>query len=352
MHVVFVNSTRTWGGVKSWTVRLIRAFTAQSVRCTLVARDHREFIEKARQSGAAVSARHFGIDYSPLAVLRAFFMLRELKPDIIITNISKELRTFGMAARLKGIPVVARLGLASDLKENLRTRLDFRFLVSSILVPALFIKQNLPQRILGSAEIRVINTGIAVPDVCPPQPENSGETHIVYVGKISPRKGVPVLLGACLSLIMSGHSIRVSIAGEGPLLRELSGEYRNYPQIRFIGHLEDPVALIKSAHICIMHSEDEGLPNTLLEYMACGRAIVTTPCGGIPEMVESGAQALFVDFGDTDALVKELTVLIEHPELRAGLGKDAFERVQRDFNLEKQAQITMDFFKEVIKKDG
>ena len=101
-----------------------------------------------------------------------------------------------------------------------------------------------------------------------------------------------------------------------------------------------------------MHSGDEGLPNTLLEYMACGRAIVTTPCGGIPEMVESQSQALFVDFGDTDGLIKKLTRLIEDVELRESLGRAAFERVQRDFNLEKQADRTVDFLKEVIEKHG
>ena len=114
MKVLFVTSAKTWGGVKSWMVRVMGAMSQKKVETVLLARGPEDFLDKAKEAGATVYPVRFGMDYAPWAVFKAVRMLRRLQPDVIITNISKEVRTYGVAARFLDIPVVARLGLAGE----------------------------------------------------------------------------------------------------------------------------------------------------------------------------------------------------------------------------------------------
>lgn len=338
MKVLFTTSARTWGGVKSWMVRVIGAMTRQGVETALIARGPSDFLEKAREAGAEVTRARFGMDYGPLAVARALFVLRRLRPGVVVTNISKEVRTYGVAAKILGVPVAARLGLGGDLPDNLRTRFDYRHFVSGAIVPALSVKAGIPAHVLSPEKIRVIHNGVPVPPEAARPGSAKGPVKVVYVGKISERKGVPYICRAGRRLLDDGLDMELHLAGGGDLLEGLRSEYRDIPRIRFYGHLADPLSLMLGAHIGVMHSSYEGFPNTLLEYMACGLAVATTPVNGVPEMLSDGAEGLFTPYGDAGALAGTLRTLAENPALRAGLGEAARARAARDFEINRQTE--------------
>lgn len=348
MKVLFANSTRSWGGVKSWTIRLIKELNSHGISITVVARSHQDFLDKVREAGAEAVPYSFGWDYAPQSVIKAIFLLRQERPDLIVTNISKELRTFGVAARILRIPVIARLGNEADLRRNFRTRFDYDKLVSGVLVPAHSVKRGLPVDLVNPNKIRVIHSGIEIPSKVP---ERDNKTvHIVYIGKISELKGVTVQLKAYTELLKKGYDIRVSLIGEGPLLERLAQEYRDNKHICFHGLLTEPARILNEADIGVLHSSQEGLPNSLLEYMANGLAIVTTPVGGIPEAVDKDKEALFVDYGDSDQLVQKIAHLIKSRKTRRRLGCAAYSRAKIDFNIAIQSIKTMEYFKEISGK--
>lgn len=347
MKVLFATSAKTWGGVKSWMVRVIGAMTKKGHQTVLVARGPGDFLEKAGSAGATVLPSRFGADYGPIAILKAFRMLRKYAPDVVITNISKEVRTYGVAARLLGIPVVARLGLGGDLPENFRIRFDYRNIVKGAIVPSHAVKNGIPAHLLDPMKIRVIHNGVAIPREAARPGETTGPVRFIYAGKISQRKGVPGICRAARRLLEQGANVEFHLAGEGELLEEMKRECAPWPAIRFYGHVSDLGPLLASGHVGVMHSSYEGFPNTLLEYMASGLAVVTTPVDGIPEMLEDGKEALFTPYGDDEALFRAFSMLASSPEGRARLGRAARLRAERDFEIGRQTDKILAYLSEV-----
>jgi glycosyltransferase involved in cell wall biosynthesis len=77
----------------------------------------------------------------------------------------------------------------------------------------------------------------------------------------------------------------------------------------------------------------EGMPNVILEAMACGKPAVTTNVGGCAELVVEGETGFLVPPGDEAALAERLLRLLRDPALRRRLGAAARERVQREFSI-------------------
>jgi glycosyltransferase involved in cell wall biosynthesis len=160
----------------------------------------------------------------------------------------------------------------------------------------------------------------------------------VHVGRLVPGKRLDVFLRALAAARLAGGRVRGVVAGDGParaaaekLARELGlGE----ESVAFLGTRDDVPALLASADMFVLTSDDEGLPNALLEAMAAGLAVLTTPAGEAARLVEPGASGLLVPFGDPAALAAALLHLAQSPELRAALGRAARETVRRSYALE------------------
>lgn len=329
-------------------VRVMGAMSQKKVETVLLARGPEDFLDKAKEAGATVYPVRFGMDYAPWAVFKAVRMLRRLQPDVIITNISKEVRTYGVAARFLDIPVVARLGLAGDLPDNRRIRFDYRQLVRAAIVPSQSIKDGIPPHLLTPDKIRVIHNGIALSDKTASPGSTGVPVRLVYAGKISERKGVSFLCRAVRCLLEKGEALEFDLAGEGELLASLRTEYASFPGIRFHGHVSDLTYLLTHSHIGVMHSSYEGFPNTLLEYMAAGLAVITTPVDGIPEMIRPEQEGLFTPYGDEEAIFATLSRLIRAPEERLRLGRAARMRIETDFEISRQTDKIISYLKEVI----
>jgi len=88
----------------------------------------------------------------------------------------------------------------------------------------------------------------------------------------------------------------------------------------------------------------EGLPNALLEGMACGRAIVATPAGGIPDALRDGQNGRLVPIGDAHALAGAILALLADPAERARLGSAARETVLAEFTPEREVALNLETY--------
>jgi glycosyltransferase involved in cell wall biosynthesis len=96
--------------------------------------------------------------------------------------------------------------------------------------------------------------------------------------------------------------------------------------------LAERVAYFQRADIFILPTYAEGLPIAVLEAMAAGLPIITTPVGGIPELIEDGVDGLLIQPGDVQALAARIALLLGDAELRRQLGQRAQRRAS-DFDL-------------------
>lgn len=122
-------------------------------------------------------------------------------------------------------------------------------------------------------------------------------------------------------------------------------------ELRFIPYEADPkrVALYyQAADVYIHAAKVDTFPNTILEAMACGTPVVATAVGGIPEQVRNESTGLLVPAGNAQAMAESTLRILTDSALRIGMSQRASTETALNFNLEKQANEYMEWYKEII----
>ncbi|WP_210529333.1 glycosyltransferase family 4 protein [Rubellimicrobium arenae] len=194
-------------------------------------------------------------------------------------------------------------------------------------------------RQLGVPEDRVATLPNSVPDpgARGPRPPD-GPTTILFLGRLSDRKGVPELLEALAHPEMLSRSWRAVLAGDGPVAtyRARAAELGLGDRVVMPGWLGEAEvdALGKEADILVLPSHAEGLAMAVLEGLAQGLAVVTTRVGAHEEVLQHEVTGLFVPVGDPDALAQALARLLDDPALRARLSSAGRTLYQERFGID------------------
>ena len=163
--------------------------------------------------------------------------------------------------------------------------------------------------------------------------------RLLFVGRLAEKKGVRFLLEALALMATPDTRVRLQIVGDGPLrqgLEELARQLHIGHQVEFLGarpYREIPVHMA-AADILVAPSVEasdgdcEGLPTVILEAMAAQLVVVTTPVGGITQVIEDHQTGRLVPAGDAGALAEVLDHLLSDPEERQQLARHAFAAVQ------------------------
>jgi glycosyltransferase involved in cell wall biosynthesis len=145
-----------------------------------------------------------------------------------------------------------------------------------------------------------------------------GPPLVLWVGRMVPVKGLDVLLQACAVLRREGRPFRLALVGEGPL-RPLLGrgvvERGLGEVVRFAGALGQPALAdwYRAAAVTVLPSRSEGVPNVLLESLACGTPFVATRVGSVPGLAVDGRGDL-VEPEDAEGLARALAKRLARPE--------------------------------------
>lgn len=313
MNLCFVNSTRKWGGVKTWTLDAASGLSARGHRVVLIGRPG-PFIDTARAHGLPARGCSFGPDFNPLLISRFLGMFRRDATDLVVVNVGKDMRSAGVAAKLLGIPVVHRVGLAGDMLDTWKVRGLHRWIRPAILVPCAQIKHALPLELpyLRPDEITVIPTG-KVPTPTPPT-ELHRPLRCISTSQLNADKGHEDVLRALAELAGQGVNLLYHVVGTGRIedrLRALVLELGLENRVVWHGFQSDVRALLRQADIFLLPSRREGLPNALLEAMAEGLVCVARNVGGVAEVWPRSLPLLSPEAGagDIARVLRELNTL-------------------------------------------
>lgn len=169
----------------------------------------------------------------------------------------------------------------------------------------------------------------------------NGTLRLLAVGRLVEKKGFHFLIAALAGLKVP---FTLMIAGDGPereRLRHLTTLNNLETRIFFRGavtHAELPQIYAEADVVVVPSIQDrsgdrDGLPNVVLEAMACGRAVVASEVAAIPSAVADHENGLLVPPGDPAALGQALRELAVNKELRAQLGRNGRMRVERDYEV-------------------
>ncbi|WP_192624361.1 glycosyltransferase [Desulfomicrobium macestii] len=286
MNICFVNSTNKWGGVKSWTLDVARGLADRGHGILIVGRSG-PFIDKAREMGLDALGLSFGPDFNPMRILGFIKLFKARKTDLVVVNVGKDMRIAGIAAKMLGIPVVHRVGLAGDMRNTYKVRLLHKWIRPRILVPCEQIKRGLLQELpyLKPEEITVILTG-KEPAPSPPATVHS-PLRFISTSQLNADKGHKDVLEALAELKKQGYAFEYHIVGTGRIeaeLKDLTTSLDLDDRVTWHGFQKDVRSFLRKADVFLLPSHREGLPNTLLEAMAEGLVCVARDVGGVAEV--------------------------------------------------------------------
>jgi glycosyltransferase involved in cell wall biosynthesis len=165
-------------------------------------------------------------------------------------------------------------------------------------------------------------------------PDRSGRPKIqfLFLGRIGHRKGAFDLLQAFATLpIELRERARLVFAGDGEVddLREQAQPLGTDVEVHSWIDNKRRDDLLNQSDVFVLPSYHEGVPMALLEAMAHGLPVITTPVGGIPDAVTDGVEGLLVQPGEKEQLARALEVMIEQGGMRQVLGRNARARAER-----------------------
>ena len=163
----------------------------------------------------------------------------------------------------------------------------------------------------------------------------AGNTVVAAIGRLDPIKNLPLLVDAAEHIILQKPKTSFVIAGHGTqreTLEQLVIQRALEDHIHFLGEIEDIAKLLSAVDIVCHPSLSEGVPNTLLESMAAGKAIVASDVGGITELIKDDETGYLFPVGSRDALTEQLLKLPDSPTETSRLSEAARQRVENHFD--------------------
>ncbi|NQX87076.1 MAG: glycosyltransferase family 4 protein [Halioglobus sp.] len=259
---------------------------------------------------------HFSHYGSTLRKILLLHYLRLFRRPIVMHSHGSDFHIF-----FKGLPGIARRFLQYSLSRTTRIIVLSQswkdFYVNDLqLDPSnIFVLQNPVETSDPSSEI------------------DKGYTQYLFLGRLERRKGIYDIVEAFAKLDETADlkDMRFIAAGDGDLgkVKALIADKGLEPVIAVEGWVDrERVAdLLQASDVLLLPSYNEGLPMALLEAMGSGLTVITSPVGGIPEVIKDGVNGILVPPGDINALIQAIWSSRD-ANLRSELGNNAKDTVQ------------------------
>lgn len=216
------------------------------------------------------------------------------------------------------------------------------------ITPSIFIRKKLIEYGLDRSKI------IHLSHYIESNTYNTGANHcdyILYFGRLSQEKGLDCLIKAMKLL----PKIKLIIVGKGSEEYSLRVKVKRnkLENVEFVGFKEGfelKRLLIKSRFTILPSVWYEVAPLSILESLACGKPVIASKIGGIPELVKDGFNGFLVDSGNVEDLVEKIDRLWNNPVLCRKLGKNARDYVEKNFGKKQHYNNLKKIYKIAIKK--
>ncbi|MGQ9765715.1 MAG: glycosyltransferase [Armatimonadota bacterium] len=305
----------------------------------------------------------------PAEVLR---WARRLQPALLHAHFGPDGAVAMPLAKALGIPLVVSFhGTDATMKDGhvwrhsyitnrlyLLRRQKLRQAACRIIVQSDFLRWVVvEQQRFPEEKIVCIRYGVDV-QTFRPYPERAEFGHLLYVGRLINRKGLPFLLQALHRVKEQFPSVHLTVIGDGPSRIEYESMAKTLlgSQVTFLGAQPQDVvrAYLERAYLFCMPSitmpsgEAESLGMVFLEAMAMKVPPVSFRSGGIPEVILHGETGFLAEERNVEELAHYISLLLENPELRQAMGEAGRKWVEQEFNLATQNEKLEALYDEVI----
>ena len=361
MFSLHIDTAQTWRGGQNQVLLTVNGLRAIGHRTILVAHPSGELRKRAAEGLELVTiASRSEIDLS--AAWRLSRVIRRLAPDIVHAHDAHATAMAALAVPMAGAAAQAPALVVSrrvdfHLRHHSFSRWKHRqvdcFIAASEAIRTMLVADGIPRD-----RVVTVHEGIDVEHVRGVPAVNVHEVCFLphrapLVGNVAalvPHKGQRHLVEAARLVVRELPDARFVILGEGELREHLERQIREYHLEKHVilpGFRTDVLGCIKGFDLFAMSSVTEGLGTSLLDAMACSRAIVATRAGGIPEIVDDGRTGVLVEPRDHAAMATAIVRLLKDANLRRRMGEAGLVRVSERFTVDRMIAETAEVYERV-----
>ena len=335
---------------------------------------------RVQDGAAAIEAEGFTLhpipfargSLSPAATLTTLAALRRVNSDVapdVTHHVALQSSVLGLVATVgRRIACVnAFVGLGYAFTSKSLKAFTLRLIIGALLRRlvdrdgSVALVQNdddkAALRALGVPEQRIAlisGSGVDVKRFTP-LPEPSGPLTFGFVGRLLDDKGVRTLIDAFRLLRQRGSDACLLIAGTpdpanpASVTQAEAASWNNEPGITWLGHVGNIAGLWERAHIAVLPSRREGLPLSLMEAAACGRAMIASDVPGCREVVIHEQTGLLFPVDDAPALAAAMERLAAAPDLRHRYGAAARKLAEQKFAADIIGRQTVALYRQLLR---
>ncbi len=382
IRVLYIVTRLNIGGPASHTVLLTRQMSRRGYDTMLVsgvceaAEDDMTYLLEPgeRVQWVPEMSRSVSLLRNVQALMRLWRLIRSERPQVVHTHTAMAGCLGRIAARLAGVPVVVHTFHGNSLREYFSPLASAAFLRIERLLGkftdaiCVLSEQQLRElrdgfRVAPGVQFRVVPLGLDLSQFAtiPPPSLDSGRLRVGWLGRLVPVKNVPLLLRIVEASLRATENVEFHIAGDGPeqpSVLQMVQRFRG--RVTWHGWQRDIAPMLRTCHVLLQTSHNEGTPVALIQGMAAARPFVSTAAGGVVDMVVGPASDRTVGCNwhlngvlarpDSDAFAGALLHFCRNPGLITAMGSQA-----RMFAAERYRQETLlgnldSLYRDLLKK--
>jgi Glycosyltransferase len=214
--------------------------------------------------------------------------------------------------------------------------------------------QNWYQSIAPGANWVLLPNSVDIPADLPAKKIDHSGISLVYLARIEERKGFFDMMNMLPALMKQFRNCKLYVAGQGDteMVIKRASEMNLADKIEVLGYIDysQKDQLLRKGHVLLLPSYEEGLPMALLEAMSYGLVPVTTPVGGIPEVIVHGRNGMLLQPGDTAAMRSSVEWVIGDPDRFEQMSQNASDTIMLSFNLQRHMNDLLGIYKSFSEK--
>jgi len=358
MNILYLESSRSWGGQEYRTCLEINWLNAHGHQAWMICHPDSEVQRKAGDLGTRTIAMPLPRRMAPICSWRLWKFCRQNHIDLIKTYSSKD-HWLALPLYFCGIPM-ARARCITDPIGNRMRAFIFKHGCSKIIADASVIKRQLVQQNkIDPGKIEVIGSAVDLAKFNPARDRMkfrremgfTADTPLVAnVGMIRPDKGQVLFVEAARLVLRERPDARFVIVGQGTGLLKLGEKVRNAisraglaGKVFMIGYRWDTPEIYAASDVVVIASlRTEASPIVLREAFATGRPVAATKVGDVPEIIVHGENGLMVEPGDSNALANSILLFLSDEKLAARCGANGLRYARENFSFDRMMQSKLD----------
>jgi glycosyltransferase involved in cell wall biosynthesis len=349
LRIVHTESSTGWGGQEIRILTEAEGMLGRGHQVTLLTPPAATIYQAAQRRGIPVVAMAIEKKRpSALAAMVRFLFRERERCDVINTHSSTDSWLTALAAiLLRGAPPVVRTRhVSTAVSRDRATRWLYTRASAHVVTTGEALRRQLGRdNGFDSRHITSVRTGIDLRrfrpmerDACRRALGVDARPALGIVATLRDWKGHDYLLDAWARLRAGFRDWQLLVIGDGPQRARLEARTRDEglaDAVRFVGNQDDVPRWLNSLDLFTLPSfGDEGVPQGIMQAMACGLAVVSTPVGAIEEAVQRDRTGLIVPPKDAAALASALALLMADEPRRRALGAAGHEYAQAHFGIE------------------